>query len=149
MPESTEPVAASTKHGAGRALITVYAILAVGASARSLYELFVKFDQAPLAYSLSLVAAVVYCVITVALVKDTPTWRRVAFVCMVAELIGVLVVGTLSIVDPARVRGEVQRLVLVRPRLPVRPARAADPRPELPAHHPRPALTAGTTASAR
>ena len=100
MPESTEPTAASTKHGAGRVLITVYAILAVAASSRSLYELVVKFDQAPLAYGLSAVAAVVYCVITVALVKDTPTWRRIAFVCMVAELVGVLIVGTLSIVDP-------------------------------------------------
>ena len=99
--EGTAPAAASTKHGAGRALITVYAILAVGASARSIYELVVKFDQAPLAYGLSAVAAVVYCVITVALVKDTPAWRRVAFFCMVAELIGVLVVGTLSVLDPA------------------------------------------------
>jgi hypothetical protein len=101
MAEVPGPAAASTRHGAGRALITVYAILAVAASARSLYELAVKFDQAPLAYGLSAVAAVVYCVITVALVKDTPTWRRVAFVCMVAELVGVLLVGTLSVVDPA------------------------------------------------
>ena len=99
--EGTSPATASTKHGAGRALITVYAILAVGASARSIYELVVKFDQAPLAYGLSAVAAVVYCVIPDALVKDTPGWRRVAFVCMVAELVGVLVVGTLSVVDPA------------------------------------------------
>ena len=100
-PEGTEATAAtagSTRRGPGRVLITVYAILAVGSTARSLYELVTKFDQAPVPYLLSTFAAVVYCVITVALVKDTPGWRRVAFVGMVVELVGVLVVGTWSLV---------------------------------------------------
>ncbi len=91
--------AGSTRHGAGRALVAVYGVLAVGASARAVFELATKFGQAPLPYALSAVAAVVYVVITVALVRDTPGSRRVATACMVAELVGVLVVGTWSAVD--------------------------------------------------
>ncbi|MBI1377909.1 MAG: hypothetical protein GC157_10575 [Frankiales bacterium] len=90
----------STRHGPGRALIVVYAVLAVAATARSLYELLTKFGQAPVPYLLSAFAAVVYCVITVALVRDTPAWRRVALVGMLVELAGVLVVGTWSLVHP-------------------------------------------------
>jgi len=96
--EVTEP--GSTRHGPGRALITVYAILAVAATARAMFELATKFSQAPVPNQLSTFAAVVYCVITVALVKDTPSWRRIAFVGMVVELVGVLVVGTWSLVHP-------------------------------------------------
>ena len=90
----------STRHGAGRVLIAVYAILAIAATSRSLFELFTKFAQAPVPYVLSTFAAVVYCLITIALVKDTPAWRRIAFVGMVVELVGVLVVGTWSLVHP-------------------------------------------------
>lgn len=103
-----EPVAAqavaqssSTRHGAGRALVVVYAILAIGATSRVLFELATKFSTAPLPYTLSAIAAVVYVLITVALVKDTPGWRRVAVIAMVAELVGVLVVGTWSVLDGA------------------------------------------------
>ena len=100
-PAVPAPAASSTKHGAGRALVAVYAVLAIGATSRALYELLTKFSQAPLPYALSAVAAVVYVVITVALVRDTPASRRVATWCMVAELVGVLVVGTWSVVDGA------------------------------------------------
>jgi hypothetical protein len=96
---SQQPAASSTRHGAGRALVVVYAILAIGATARVLFEVATKFSEAPLPYTLSAVAAVVYVVITVALVKDTPGWRRVATACMAAELVGVLVVGTWSALD--------------------------------------------------
>ncbi len=100
VPEGTAVPAASTRRGPGRALITVYAVLAIAATARSLFELVTKFGQAPVPYLLSSFAAVVYCVITVALVKDTPAWRRVAFAGMLVELVGVLVVGTWSLVHP-------------------------------------------------
>lgn len=96
----TDTDAPSTKHGAGRVLIAVYLVLAIASTARSLFELLTKFSQAPIPYLLSTFAAVVYCVITVALVKDTPAWRKVAFLGMVVELIGVLVVGTWSLVHP-------------------------------------------------
>jgi len=89
----------STRHGAGRVLVAVYAVLAVASVARASYELLTKFSQAPLPYSLSAFAAVVYVVITVALVKATPVSRRIATVGMLVELTGVLVVGTLSVID--------------------------------------------------
>lgn len=90
----------STKHGPGRVLIIVYAVLAIAATSRSMFELATKFSQAPIPYVLSTFAAVVYLVITVALVRDTPTWRRVAFAGMVVELAGVLIVGVWSVVHP-------------------------------------------------
>ena len=99
MADAAPSSGSSTKHGAGRALVVVYAILAIGATSRVLFELATKFSTAPLPYTLSAVAAVVYVLITVALVKDTPGWRRIATVAMVAELVGVLVVGTWSVVD--------------------------------------------------
>ena len=98
--DDASPDAASTKHGPGRVLITVYAVLAIAATSRSLFELATKFSQAPIPYALSTFAAVVYVVITVALVRDTPRWRRVAFAGMLVELVGVLVVGLWSIVHP-------------------------------------------------
>ena len=90
-----------TRRGPGRILIAVYAVLAVAASARSLFELATKFSQAPIPYVLSAFAALVYVVITIALVRDTPGSRRVAAAGMVVELVGVLVVGAWSVVDPA------------------------------------------------
>ena len=81
-------------------LIIVYAIFALSATARSLVQVLTKFDHAPVAYSLSLVAAATYIAVTVALVRGG---RRsaVARALVVLELLGVLVVGTLTVVDPA------------------------------------------------
>jgi hypothetical protein len=80
-------------------LIAVYAILALAATARSAFQIAVKFHEAPVAYLLSALAGVVYIVATVALIKRGDTWYRVAWVTIAFELVGVLVVGTLSIVD--------------------------------------------------
>ncbi len=91
----------STRRGPGRVLIAVYAVFALAATARSLYQLATRYSEAPIAYLLSAFAAIVYVVITVALVRGTPRARRVAQVGIVVELVGVLVVGTLSYVDPA------------------------------------------------
>jgi len=44
---------ASTKHGAGRVLVVVYAVLAVASVSRAAYELLTKFSVAPVPYSLS------------------------------------------------------------------------------------------------
>lgn len=95
-----EPGAGSTRHGAGRALVAVYAVLAIGASVRALYELATKFGTAPVPYALSAFAAAVYVVITVALVSGTPRAARVARIGMVIELVGVLVVGLYSVLVP-------------------------------------------------
>ena len=56
---------------------------------------------APVAYTLSAVAGVVYIVATVALLQRSGTWYRVAWATLAFELAGVLTVGTLSLVDPA------------------------------------------------
>jgi hypothetical protein len=91
----------ATRRGPGRLLIAVYAIFAVAATARSGLQLATRFDQAPLAYLLSALAALVYVVATVGLARGSRVSRRVAAVSCTVELIGVLAVGTYSLADPA------------------------------------------------
>jgi hypothetical protein len=91
---------AKRAQGFGRVLIIVYGVLALAATGRSVYQLIADFDAAPLAYSLSALAAVIYVVATLALVLPGDGWFRVAVVTIGFELLGVLVVGTLSIIDP-------------------------------------------------
>lgn len=86
-----------TNAGPGRVLVAVYAVFAVAAGARSGVQLATRFADAPLAYLLSAVAAAVYVVATVALARDD---RRLALVACSIELVGVLIVGTASIVAP-------------------------------------------------
>jgi len=86
--------------GLGRVLVIVYALLAIAATGRSVFQLIDDFEKAPIAYSLSALAAVIYLVATVALVAPGSIWYRVAVITISFELIGVLVVGTLSIFDP-------------------------------------------------
>ena len=84
-----------TSSGPGRALVAVYGVLALSATARAVFQVATKLSQAPLAYLLSLFAAVVYVVATVALATSR---RRLAWVAVLTELVGVLVVGTVSLV---------------------------------------------------
>ena len=86
--------------GVGRVLIAVYAILALAATARSLVQIIEHFETAPVAYILSAVSGLVYILATIALVKRGPTWYRIAWITITFELVGVLVVGTLSLIDP-------------------------------------------------
>ena len=87
-----------TPGGPGRVLVAVYAVFALAAGARAAVQLSTRFAEAPVAYLLSALAAVVYVVATVALARGG---RRVALVAISVELVGVLVVGTLSLVDRA------------------------------------------------
>ncbi len=93
--------------GIGRVLIVVYGFLALAATGRSAVQILTKFGEAPLAYSLSALAAVVYIVATVALIApgrsavSHAAWYRVAWGTITFELLGVLVVGVLSLADPA------------------------------------------------
>jgi hypothetical protein len=80
--------------------VAVYGIFALAATARASVQLLTKFDQAPLAYLLSALSGVVYVVATITLARGTRASRRVALVAIIIELIGVISVGTLSIVDP-------------------------------------------------
>jgi hypothetical protein len=87
--------------GAGRVLVAVYGTFALAAGARAAVQLSTKFDEAPVAYLLSAFAAVVYIVATVGLVRGGRGGRRTAMVAISVELVGVLVVGTLSLADRA------------------------------------------------
>lgn len=93
-------LAERTRSGPGRLLIAVYAIFALAATARSAVQLGTHFSRAPLAYVLSAIAAVVYIVATVCLARGNRTSRRIATVSILVELVGVLVVGTLSLAVP-------------------------------------------------
>jgi hypothetical protein len=84
--------------GPGRLLVAVYGVFALAAGARAAVQIATKYHEAPLAYVLSALAAAVYIVLTVALARGA---RRTALAACAIELAGVLVVGTLSLLDPA------------------------------------------------
>lgn len=97
MSEASGDSPAQRGSGFGRVLVLIYAILALAATARSVYQIIKSFDDAPVAYLLSAVAGVVYIVAAIALARTGEGARKVAFAAIVFELIGVLVVGTLSL----------------------------------------------------
>ncbi|GAA3532922.1 membrane protein [Aeromicrobium panaciterrae] len=86
----------NTSRGFGRTLVAVYAVFALAAAARSIFQLVTKADEAPVAYALSAFAGVVYVVATLALARNL---RRLALATITIELVGVLTVGVLSLVD--------------------------------------------------
>lgn len=86
----------STSSGPGRVLVAVYGLFALAATARAGFQIAQRFDEAPLAYLLSALAGVVYVVATLALARG---WRTVAWIAVGVELVGVLVVGTLTLLD--------------------------------------------------
>ena len=86
--------------GVGRLLIAIYAVFAISATARATYQLIREFDQAPLAYSLSAISAVVYLLATYSLSKSEAKWQRIALYTIWFELVGVIAVGALSLALP-------------------------------------------------
>jgi hypothetical protein len=92
--------AGSGTSGRGRVLVAVYGTFALAAGARAAVQIATRFSEAPIAYPLSALAAVVYIVATVGLARG-PRGRRMALAAITVELVGVLVVGTLSLADPA------------------------------------------------
>ncbi|WP_173523650.1 hypothetical protein [Nonomuraea antri] len=84
--------------GPGRALIAVYGLFALAAGARATVQIIGRFAEAPLAYSLSAFAALVYVLLTVALWRGA---RGLALAALGVELAGVLVIGTASLVFPS------------------------------------------------
>ncbi|AWB92438.1 hypothetical protein [Aeromicrobium chenweiae] len=92
------PERSDTSHGFGRVLVAVYAVFALAASARSLYQLIAKVESdTAVPYVLSAVAGIVYVLATYALATDR---QRLALTTISIELAGVLVVGVLSLADP-------------------------------------------------
>jgi hypothetical protein len=85
--------------GVGRVLIIVYGVLALGATARSVVQIITEFEKAPVAYLLSALSGVVYILATVALLGKGQRWYLTAWITIAFEMLGVLVVGSLSVFD--------------------------------------------------
>ncbi|MEV8516666.1 hypothetical protein [Dactylosporangium sp. NPDC051484] len=85
--------------GPGRVLVAVYGVFALSAGARASVQIATKFHEAPLAYTLSALAALVYLVATVALARSGARSRRIALAAVGFELVGVLAVGMASLLD--------------------------------------------------
>ncbi|WP_430497574.1 hypothetical protein ACQRWP_22780 [Micromonospora trifolii] len=88
-----------TNSGPGRLLIAVYLLFAIAATSRAGLQIATKLDEAPVAYLLSGLAALIYIVAALGLARAGHTGRRVALACCSVELVGVVAVGILSLVD--------------------------------------------------
>ena len=84
--------------GVGNLVIAIYGVFALSATVRASYQLLRKYEDAPLAYWLSLLSAVVYVIATFALAKSN---FKLAKSTLMFELVGVLAVGSLSLLAPA------------------------------------------------
>jgi hypothetical protein len=98
-PEQPEQPEREAGGGPGRVLVAIYGLFALAAGARAGVQLATRFSEAPLAYLLSALAAVVYLVATIGLAHGGRGGRRAALIACSVELTGVLVVGTLSLLD--------------------------------------------------
>jgi hypothetical protein len=76
-------------------------LFALAAGARAGVQIATRFHEAPFAYLLSAFAAVVYLVAAVGLARGGAVSRRVVLVSCLTELVGVLVVGTVSVAAPS------------------------------------------------
>ena len=86
--------------GPGRILVALYGVLALAATGRSILQITEYFSRAPLAYLLSALAALIYVVATIGMLRGDRTSTRVALLACTVELVGVLVVGALSYAVP-------------------------------------------------
>lgn len=94
-PQNTE----SNVRGDGQvALLAAYSILAFAAVGRSTYELVFKFNDAPVPYIFSTLAAVIYLVACWAIWRGDALGVRVGKIACTIELLGVLTIGTLTTV---------------------------------------------------
>ena len=84
----------------GQVLVFLYGFFAFAAGGRSVYQLATRFDEAPVAVSLSVTAATVYLLAFTQLRRRDPRAWRVAVAACSFELAGVLVVGTISVAFP-------------------------------------------------
>lgn len=86
--------------GLGRIIVMVYAVFALSALARSLFQILSHFDRAPMAYLLSAFAAVVYIIATLSLARIGRTAWLVSLVAVLIELVGVVGVGLATVLHP-------------------------------------------------
>ena len=97
-PAAAEP--AGRNAGPGRLLVAVYAVFALAATARAVFQIATKFEHAPVAYLLSAFAAVVYIVATVGLARSGPGAYKVSVAAVSIEMLGVLAVGFFGLINP-------------------------------------------------
>ncbi|MBG6083800.1 hypothetical protein [Zhihengliuella flava] len=95
-----QPRTTSRHTGLGRIIVAVYGVFALSATARAAYQIATDFSAAPLAYLLSALAAVVYIVATISLATRRRGGWALSLGAVLFELVGVLVVGTLSFAAP-------------------------------------------------
>ena len=102
-PDRPEPHAETpaTRTGPGRVLIAVYGLFALAATSRAVVQLAIDFHEAPLAYLLSAFSGLVYILATISLALGNRTGRRLAWATISTELVGVLAVGTASVIVPS------------------------------------------------
>lgn len=86
--------------GAGRVVVLVYGFFALATTARAVWQLLRDASEAPVAYGLSAFAAVVYLLATIVLAHNGRRARKVAWVAVSVELVGVIIVGTISLLYP-------------------------------------------------
>jgi hypothetical protein len=94
------PEPTGTSHGFGRVLVAIYGLFALSATARAGVQIATQFDDAPVAYLLSAFSGLVYIGATVALARSGPRAWLAALTCCAIELVGVLAVGTASLLLP-------------------------------------------------
>lgn len=94
------PAAPARNQGFGRIIVMVYAVFALSATARSLFQILTHFSAAPVAYALSAFAAAVYIVAALALARSGPRAWAVALGAVLVELVGVVGVGLWTVLDP-------------------------------------------------
>lgn len=87
-----------SRSGPHKVLLALYALFTLAAGARALVQLTTQYDDAPVAYWLSLVAAVTYALGWYAIRSASEGCTGFASVMLWIELGGVLAVGVLSLV---------------------------------------------------
>lgn len=88
------------RSGPHQVLLALYALFALAAGARSLVQLTTRYDEAPVAYWLSLAAAATYAFGWWAIRQASSGHTGFASVMLWIELAGVLTVGTVSLLVP-------------------------------------------------
>lgn len=94
----TGPDEGAADSDASRLLVATYGLFTVAAGSRSAYQISTGFDEAPLAFVLSALAASIYALACLALATHRWTLARL---CCAIELAGVLAIGSWSVLAPA------------------------------------------------
>jgi integral membrane protein len=90
---------ATSRSGAHQVLLIVYAVFTLSAGARSGVQLATRASEAPVAYTLSLLAALTYALGWVGIQRASQGRTAFASWMLWVELTGVLTVGTLSLLE--------------------------------------------------